>query len=676
VIRSLRGRTEFTAVFFTVSWCCAMPVCVLPASTTAAVALRTQWLSVGTDVRPALDEIRVSTLAPWFDRSLAALTGFQISVRLRQADRAAEYWNDFSDHYPMRQIGLLELAKQHAQGGDTAVAEQLLSRAISDDSRFIEARRIRASLREKLHNYRAAAADYEMIAMHIPSDPTAIRDAQTMRLRAAVSQEAASPIEKPFAPSAITAAPLPLAVSSSPEMAIGISTQDNGNLLRVRSYRFSVACDFSVTGRDGKPIRSYPGGTGRIYEVTFTPAKGHISLADRAAGRTHLLPTQGFRIVPSTFSTFSIDSLTTPRSTLRLNRIYRGVLEVFPYRGERLILVNRIPMDAYLLSVLPAEIGADKPVEALKAQAVAARTYAWYARGSCFHKTFHLCSGQHCQVYRGVAGENDAVRHAVAATAGEVLIYEGRPVAAFYHANCGGMTHNGTETGWSRAPYLRGTIDGPLADVSFNDHAALYRWYLSTGSYYSAASQYIRQGQFRWVRVVTRREMSRHLNRFMRIGELKSVSVLKRSATGLVQAVKLTGVYKKTPVSFTVTREHLIRAYLAPGGIKSASFLLEYDVVADTYYLWGAGWGHGMGMCQSGACGLAERGKNYVDILTHYYPGAVTSRQYGTPPSECVSDIPAVRAPGDSVESEDGEWLMLDFGDEIHRVVEQADETP
>ncbi|HHV72515.1 MAG TPA: SpoIID/LytB domain-containing protein, partial [Clostridia bacterium] len=140
-------------------------------------------------------------------------------------------------------------------------------------------------------------------------------------------------------------------------------------------------------------------------------------------------------------------------------KLYRGKLEVSLDKNGSLIVVNELPIEDYLCGVLPQEMLAWFPEEALKAQAVASRTYTYSNLNKHKNNNYNLCATTHCQVYGGAGVEDSRTNNAVYSTRGEVLTYNGTLISAFYHASSGGHTEN-SENVWSAAlPYLKGVVD-------------------------------------------------------------------------------------------------------------------------------------------------------------------------------------------------------------------------
>jgi stage II sporulation protein D len=306
-----------------------------------------------------------------------------------------------------------------------------------------------------------------------------------------------------------------------------------------------------------------------------------------------------------------------------------GVVQVrgAPYRGAILVqtagrggltFVNRLDIESYLLGVVPRELGdVDGGVfEAIKAQAVAARTYAVKYMGRRTELGFDVYPTTQDQVYGGVQAERELVSRAVRETAGEVLTWGGEPITAYYHSTCAGRTAAIDEV-WNVAPvpYL----------VSVEDVDP------RTGEAYDRAS-----GRFEWTERWSGVQLVSILNRTLadslrgrRIHEIDDMQVLSRTQSGRVRALRI----DTDAGSFTVGRDR-VRWILTParGGILNSS---KFDVrversggMVTSIVAEGGGWGHGIGMCQFGAMGRARAGQDYRTILETYYPGARLTKMY------------------------------------------------
>lgn len=270
-------------------------------------------------------------------------------------------------------------------------------------------------------------------------------------------------------------------------------------------------------------------------------------------------------------------------------RRYRGSLEL-RHRGAGLTVVNIVPVDDYLLSVVPEEMPTDWPAEALKAQSVAARSFALKSRGRHAAEGYDLCTTTHCQLYKGIASEKTASTAAVRATRGEVLTYGGQPIEALFHTDSGGMTESSEDVWGNPIPYLRAVRDTPM-------------------------------GTMPWTKTVSTAALEQKLAaKGHNIGRLRAIELSPlavgraakdRTASGRVRVMTVTGTKGTATLSGTAWRSLL--------GLKSALF--DAKLTKDTVTFTGFGAGHGLGISQWGAERLAETGKSYADILHHYYTG-------------------------------------------------------
>ncbi|HEX4620525.1 MAG TPA: SpoIID/LytB domain-containing protein [Myxococcaceae bacterium] len=254
--------------------------------------------------------------------------------------------------------------------------------------------------------------------------------------------------------------------------------------------------------------------------------------------------------------------------------------------GSALQVVNVLPLEDYLVGVLGSEMPPQFPLEALKAQAVAARTYALQKKLEAPDDPAHLGSGVLSQVYGGLSREDDRTREAVRATRGEVLTYELAPIEAYFHASCGGRTESGLDALNRDLPYLK-PVDCPCAKQPAS------RWELTV--------------PFSEVQALT----GAH--------DLRSLAVASRTETGRARRVALGGGRSTDAVTF--------RQRLGYQRLKSLSFDIS-PAPGGMVRFSGHGFGHGAGLCQWGAKELAEEGWDYRRILAHYYPGTELQTLY------------------------------------------------
>ena len=262
----------------------------------------------------------------------------------------------------------------------------------------------------------------------------------------------------------------------------------------------------------------------------------------------------------------------------------RGDVVALVRRG-RLLLVNVLPLEDYVVAVLGGEMPPSFPLEALRAQAVAARTYALNKKLETLDEPFHLGSSVLAQVYGGLERENPKTKEATDSTRGEVLTYDLEPIEAYFHSSCGGQTETGLQALGRDLPYLQ-SVSCPCGK-----HPAT-----------------------QWATTLSAQELEDGLGHEAR-GEVK---VLGRTATGRVRRLQV-GSRVLDGVEF---RQRL--------GYERVRSLL-FDVTPDGkggVRLVGKGFGHGAGLCQWGAKLMADAGKSYREILLHYYPGTELQTLY------------------------------------------------
>jgi stage II sporulation protein D len=301
------------------------------------------------------------------------------------------------------------------------------------------------------------------------------------------------------------------------------------------------------------------------------------------------------------FEPFTSTTVTVTESTLPDGRALRfrsgadasGVITVNGVRVKgdvvvtlgksQLAAVNVIPLEDYLVGVLGSEMPKSFPEEALKAQAVAARTYALNKKLEQYGQPFHLGSSVISQVYKGLDVEDPRTRDAVEATRGMVLTWQLQPIEAYFHASCGGRTENGVDALGRDLPYLK-AVDCPCAKLPTSS------WSLD-----------LKPGDLK------------------AFGGTKSsaIHVQGRSPTGRARRVEV-GARSIDAVTF---RERI-------GYMKLKSLQFEIEKAPGGWKIEGHGFGHGAGMCQWGARVYAEKGWGFEKILMHYYPGTELQTLY------------------------------------------------
>jgi stage II sporulation protein D len=267
-------------------------------------------------------------------------------------------------------------------------------------------------------------------------------------------------------------------------------------------------------------------------------------------------------------------------------KTYRGWVEIRK-QGAGLLVINDLDVEDYLQGVVASEIPHDWKYEALKAQAVAARTYALYQKRQSGHRAYHIFATVASQVYIGRKGERPRAAQAVQDTRGVVIEYHGEVIPAFYHSSCGGHTENAYELWGIDEPYLRG-VDCECQEIS-------------------------RYGL--WEKRIGRMQVIKALRQ---MGYAVS-GILDMHIKGITPAGRVREVVISTPQGKTYVPAESLRAALGNTLIPSVFFELEMEGAEAVFS--GRGMGHGVGLCQWGAEEMAEKGHNFEAILSHYYPG-------------------------------------------------------
>jgi len=274
-----------------------------------------------------------------------------------------------------------------------------------------------------------------------------------------------------------------------------------------------------------------------------------------------------------------------------LGKRFRGAIEVRRAK-QGLMVINTVPLEVYVAGAVAGEVPASWKREALRAQAVASRTYALHERAAHGRGLYHVEASTKSQVYAGGATAAASIRGAVRDTRCEILTDGGVPILAAFHSASGGRTASSKEV-WGRG--LRYLVSRQV--VGEDDSPDTY-----------------------WRVAVTRTTLGRALAAAgHRIGEVRRVEVLSRSESGRVTRVQIEGAGG----DITLTGRELRSAI---GDTTLRSTLFEIRTNDEGFVFVGTGSGHGVGMSQWGALALAERGMGYREILEKFYPGAKLER--------------------------------------------------
>ncbi|MFN0061801.1 MAG: SpoIID/LytB domain-containing protein [Myxococcaceae bacterium] len=310
------------------------------------------------------------------------------------------------------------------------------------------------------------------------------------------------------------------------------------------------------------------------------------------------------------------------------DRAFRGAVRLVADRDGFIAVVNLVPLEQLLMGLVPAEIPARAHGEALRAQAVTARGEV-LAKIGLKHTAdpYLLCSEQHCAVYRGRRGEAAATNAAVEATRGEALFdAKGKLVDSVYSAVCGGHTEN-NEFVWGGPPdaSLRGRPDVIEASADAPSPKNLGAFLRGQKDAACAQGSMAQLTKYRWVKRLTAAEVDGMLQD-LGVGRVLALTVSERGVSGRARTLTVSG-----DISATQLRGELnIRKRL--GMLNSAMFEVRTERdpngVPVAFVFDGGGWGHGVGLCQTGAMGRAEAGQDYRTILRHYFNGAQAEALY------------------------------------------------
>ena len=344
----------------------------------------------------------------------------------------------------------------------------------------------------------------------------------------------------------------------------------------------------------------------------------------------------------------------------------------FIVENDAVTAINIVTLEDYLTSVISSEMSATSSKQLLKAHAVISRSWLlaqtaknksitnnyqteyrtstelirWYDRED--HQHFDVCADDHCQRYQGITKESTAlVKMAIEETRGETLVYDGVICDARFSKCCGGAMET-FENVWEPVsyPYLQGKADTPdssfvLPDLTIEENAD--EWIRSSPPAFcnthdahilkQVLNDYDQETPdfFRWKVIYSQEELSNLIRERSGIdfGEIISLEPLERGTSGRIVRLKIIG----TERVMTIGKELEIRRTLSKSHLYSSAFVVDADNeneegIPQQFTLTGAGWGHGVGLCQIGAAMMAEQGYDYLQILNHYFPGSEIKKNY------------------------------------------------
>lgn len=326
---------------------------------------------------------------------------------------------------------------------------------------------------------------------------------------------------------------------------------------------------------------------------------------------------------------------------------YVGSFELVAVK-DRVRLILKSDLEDYIKGVLQSEIPASYHIEAIKAQAVAARTYGLNPRISHEAESFNVCdSFLCCQYFAGIATISSAHKRAIEETRGQILVFQDKPILALFSSNSGGHTEN-YENCFSdpvsgafpptALPYLKGVPEGKLPSKFPSEAGLLELWNSKKPDTVDAWSPH-----FRWIQSLKANDLEAHMHHEIdllrkdkqftpfitppasgKFGHIKGFEAMKRGVSGVIIALKIC----TSAGDWLVRKELTIRSIfknpeLKLARLKSARFVMAQSRdrlgLLSALEIRGLGWGHGVGMQQTGAQGHALRGRTYRQILSHYF---------------------------------------------------------
>ncbi|GAB4293001.1 MAG: SpoIID/LytB domain-containing protein [Myxococcota bacterium] len=296
-------------------------------------------------------------------------------------------------------------------------------------------------------------------------------------------------------------------------------------------------------------------------------------------------------------SQFDAVTVACPSGWLNIdNTRYHAPIEIVADTDAKLIVaVNEINIEDYLLGVLSSEAPSSWHIEALKAQAVAARTFALFQILNSQSKFYHLEASVSDQVYGGIKNFPESIIRAIEETRGIALAYNNQPIQAYFHSCCGGIGTESAKLVWGNdLPYL------PGVKCDYCKRCPRRSWSVKLGA----------------------AELEKSLSSagFIK-GALKGIEVSTKTPSGRARKLNIKDAQGERAVDV-----NQFRGAIGYDRIYSSAFSISKE--GDAYIFKGNGFGHGVGMCQWGAYGMAAKGKDYKQILKHYYPSAELIKMY------------------------------------------------
>lgn len=356
------------------------------------------------------------------------------------------------------------------------------------------------------------------------------------------------------------------------------------------------------------------------------------------------------------------------------DQTFKGSLEI-RIENEKLTAINILPLEDYLVSVISSEMSATSNLELLKAHAIISRSWLlaqtdksktiaasgksyksivetpeeyirWYDRED--HQNFDVCADDHCQRYQGITRQSTPlVEQAIAETRGMLIMHDGKICDARFSKSCGGISET-FENVWEPEvhPYLQAIVDNPkLAegfDPDLTKEEAAQKWIRNAPEAFcnthdkEVLSQVLNDYDqettdfYRWKLIYQQADLAELIARKSGrdFGQIIDLIPVERGLSGRLKKLKIVG----TKLTLTIGKELEIRKTLSESHLYSSAFVVDkQDIkngIPEQFILTGAGWGHGVGLCQIGAAMMGAKGYKSDEILLHYFRGASISKEY------------------------------------------------
>jgi len=302
--------------------------------------------------------------------------------------------------------------------------------------------------------------------------------------------------------------------------------------------------------------------------------------------------------------------IVTDHETIRVNgQELRGAVELFRNPKGTLLVVNDLKLEEYLKGVVPNEMPAEWPIEALKAQAIASRSYVLHMRALKIGQPYYMEPTVLDQVYKGKESETPKTTKARKETEGVVMTYDDKIAQTLFHSTAGGRTESFVDVFYKDKPYLTSIIcpydkESPYSSWQKSVPISLIQKRLNRGGY--------------------------------KVGKIIQFAIRFTSATGRVKLLFIEHKLKNKIYSIRISGQDF-RRVMGFGYIKSTRFRISLH--GNKILFRGHGFGHGIGMCQFGAKGMADQGKTFREILKFYYPKVNVVKNYVRPEGEMVTTL-------------------------------------